>query len=157
MICKPPWKLAPAVPSTAPKTLHAACTTQDVQPDPTLRSSAVPVACVDIGGTKVATSVVDARGLHARLIEPTCKTGIPDAVAQQVIRLVRQSCASAGLAVDDLAAVGVSSCGAFVVRSGLIELAAPNICGGVAGTTDRLPNNRTTALLQRISLGGSVF
>ena len=110
--------------------------------------SAVPVACVDIGGTKVAVSVVDARGAHAHLSEPTCKTGPPDALAQQVIRLVRQSCASAGLAVEGLAAVGVSSCGPFVVHGGLIELAAPNICGGLAGSAGRLPNDWTTAPME---------
>ena len=120
----------------------------DAQHDLTLWRSAVPVACVDIGGTKVATSVVDARGLHARLSEPTCKTGPPDALARQVIRLVGQSCTSAGLAVEDLAAVGVSSCGPFVLRNALIALAAPNICGALAGTAGRLPNEWTNAPLE---------
>ena len=116
------------------------------------RVSALPVACVDIGGTKVAVSLVDARGAHDRVAEPTVKTGAADAVARQVIRLVEERCQSAGLAVDDLAAVGVAACGPFVMRGRLIELAAPNICGGMAnGTThaSRLPNDWTSAPLEQ--------
>ena len=43
---------------------------------------------------------------------------------------------------------GVSSCGPFVVREGLVELAAPNICGGMAGPARGLPNDWQTALLE---------
>lgn len=126
---------------------------QSFPPNLPVRLSAVPVACVDIGGTKVAVVCVDARGAHERLMEPTCKTGPPEALAQQVIRLVHQSCAAAGLTADALAAVGVSSCGPFVLRSGLIELAAPNICGGLAGTAGRLPNEWTSAPLEALLRG----
>ena len=112
-----------------------------------------PVACVDVGGTKVAVSVADSQGLRGRVSEPTCKEGSPDALARQIIRLIHQSCASAGLAgagVDaaDISAVGVSSCGPFVLRDGLVELAAPNICGGLAGPARGLPNSWITALLE---------
>ena len=110
--------------------------------------SAVPVACVDIGGTKVAVTCVDSRGAHVRLAEATCKSGAPEALAQQVIRLVRQSCAAAHISADDLAAVGVASCGPFVLQGGLIELAAPNICGGLTGKPGRLPNDWTSAPLE---------
>ena len=113
-----------------------------------IRSSAKPVACVDIGGTKVAVTCVDARGAHQRLSEPTCKTGSPDALAGQVIRLVHESCTAAGVSVDALAAVGVAACGPFVLRDGLIELAAPNICGGLGSSAGRLPNDWTTAPLE---------
>lgn len=110
--------------------------------------SAVPVACVDIGGTKVAVSCVDSRGAHVRLTEATCKSGAPEALAQQVIRLVHQSCAAAHISAGDLAAVGVASCGPFVLQGGLIELAAPNICGGLTGIPGRLPNDWTSAPLE---------
>ena len=105
-------------------------------------------ACVDIGGTKVAVSVADATGLHGRVSEPTAKTGHNDALAQQIIRLVHESCAAAGREVAELDAVGVASCGPFAMRDGLIELAAPNICGGLAGPARGLPNNWMTALLE---------
>ncbi len=107
-----------------------------------------PVACVDIGGTKVVVSMADCHGIRGRVSEPTCKEGAPDALARQIIRLVGQSCASAGLAASDIRAVGVSSCGPFVLRDGLVELAAPNICGGLAGPARGLPNTWTTALLE---------
>jgi len=105
-------------------------------------------ACVDVGGTKVAVSLADATGLHGHLSEPTAKTGDNDALARQIIRLVTQSCAAAGHAVADLDAVGVSSCGPFAMHHGLIELAAPNICGGLAGPARGLPNDWLTAQLE---------
>lgn len=107
-----------------------------------------PLACVDIGGTKVAVNVVDEFGVRAKMAEPTATAGRNDALAQQIIRLIHQSCASAGVAVDALARVGVASCGPFVLNQGLVELAAPNICGGLAGKARGLPNDWHTALLE---------
>jgi glucokinase len=113
-----------------------------------LPEGAAPVACVDIGGTKVAISIADALGVRGRVAEPTAKEGANDALALQIIRMVGESCAAAGVAVADLAAVGVSSCGPFVMNQGLVELAAPNICGGMAGKARGLPNDWQTALLE---------
>ncbi|PIW08318.1 MAG: sugar kinase [Comamonadaceae bacterium CG_4_9_14_0_8_um_filter_60_18] len=107
-----------------------------------------PLACVDIGGTKVAVNIVDERGVRAKVAEPTSTAGTNDALAQQIIRLIGQSAASAGLAVDTIARVGVASCGPFVLNQGLVELAAPNICGGLAGKARGLPNDWQTALLE---------
>jgi glucokinase len=106
------------------------------------------VACVDIGGTKVAVSVADAQGVRGKVAEPTAKEGDNNALAVQIIRLVGESCALAGLSVSQITAVGVASCGPFVKRDGLIELATPNICGGMAGKARGLPNDWTTALLE---------
>jgi glucokinase len=113
-----------------------------------LPQGSAAVACVDIGGTKVAVSVADAQGVRGRLVEPTAKQGAPDALAVQVIRMVGQSCQAAGIASADLAALGVSACGPFVLRDGMVELAAPNICGGMAGQARGLPNSWQTALLE---------
>jgi glucokinase len=113
-----------------------------------LAPGAAPVACVDIGGTKVAVSVADEHGVRGKVAEPTLKEGDHGALAAQIIRLVGQSCALAGVAVTDIAALGVASCGPFVMRDGLVELAAPNICGGLAGKARGLPNDWTTALLE---------
>jgi len=107
-----------------------------------------PVACVDIGGTKVAVSVADGQGVRAKVTEPTATVGDRGALAAQIIRLVGQSCANAGVAVAGIAAVGVASCGPFVMADGLIELAAPNICGGLAGKARGLPNDWPTAYLE---------
>lgn len=113
-----------------------------------LPAGSAPVACVDIGGTKVAVSVADERGILGKVSEPTAKEGSNDALAQQIIRLIGQSCAAAGVDVARIAAVGVASCGPFVIRNGLVELAAPNICGGIAGKARGLPNDWMTALLE---------
>ncbi len=113
-----------------------------------LAAGAAPLACVDIGGSKVAVSIADARGLRGRVTEPTAKEGANDALARQVIRLVGQSCQAAGVTTGDLSAVGVASCGPFVLRDGRVELAAPNICGGLAGPARGLPNDWTTAVLE---------
>ena len=87
-------------------------------------------ACVDIGGTKVAVSVADAQGIRGR------------------VRLIGESCASVGLSAADVSAVGVSSCGPFVIHDGCIELTAPNICGGMAGKARGLPNDWPSAVLE---------
>lgn len=117
-------------------------------PDVRLPAGAAPMACVDIGGTKVAVSVVDQRGIQGRLAEPTAKQGASDALARQVLRMLAASCHLAQIQPGDVAAVGVSSCGPFVLKQGLVELAAPNICGGLAGAARGLPNDWATALLE---------
>jgi glucokinase len=107
-------------------------------------------ACIDIGGTKVAVSLNSGNDLEliARRSEPTAKTGTNDALALQVLRMVDEACAQAGVARANVQRAGVSSCGPFVMRGGLIEVAAPNICGGIAGPARGLPNTWETALLE---------
>ena len=117
-------------------------------PDICLPDGAAPVACVDIGGTKVAVSIVTQRGIQGRLVEATAKEGASDALAQQVLRLLAASCQAAQVRCDELAAIGVASCGPFVLNQGAIELAAPNICGGLAGAARGLPNHWTSAVLE---------
>lgn len=113
-----------------------------------LPAGSAPVACVDVGGTKVAVQVVNERGAHGKLQEPTANTGANDALARQIIRMVGQSCVAAGIPLAAVARVGVSSCGPFVLNDGQIELASPNICGGMAGMARGLPNDWHTALLE---------
>jgi glucokinase len=107
-------------------------------------------ACIDIGGTKVAVSLNTGAGLDlvARRSEPTAKTGSNDALAQQVIRLVDEACAEVGIDASRVQRAGVSSAGPFVLRAGLVELASPNICGGIAGPGRGLPNDWMTATLE---------
>lgn len=109
-------------------------------------------ACIDIGGTKVAVSLAigndDLPNLQARRTEPTAKTGNNDALAVQIIRMVDEACAEIGANPADVQVAGVSSCGPFLIRDGLIELTAPNICGGMAGPARGLPNDWDTALLE---------
>jgi glucokinase len=107
-------------------------------------------ACIDIGGTKVAVSLNTGAGLEllARRAEPTAKTGDHGALAAQIVRMVGEACQEAGVEADTVQRAGVSSCGPFVLNAGLVELAAPNICGGIAGPQRGLPNDWTTALLE---------
>ena len=113
-------------------------------------------ACVDIGGTKVAVSLAadglsldgSARPLLGRRTEPTAKTGDNDAVARQILRMVDEACTELGVAPEAVRRVGVSSTGPFVRHAGAIELATPNICGGIAGPARGLPNNWMTAPIE---------
>jgi glucokinase len=107
-------------------------------------------ACIDIGGTKVAVSLNSGAGLDllARRSEPTAKEGDNDALARQVIRMVDEACDELRIAPGSVERAGVSSCGPFVMRQGLVEIAAPNICGGIAGPARGLPNDWKTALLE---------
>ncbi|GAB3772628.1 glucokinase [Ramlibacter monticola] len=107
-------------------------------------------ACVDIGGTKIAVSLNDGAGLDlvGKRAEPTAKTGRNDVVAQQVMRMVDQACADVGVNASHVQRVGVSSAGPFVLNAGLVELASPNICGGIAGPARGLPNDWLTATLE---------
>ncbi len=115
---------------------------------PALPKGTGPLVCVDIGGTKVAVSVADGAGVRGRVTEPTIKKGERDALGQQVLALVERSCAAAGVSPGAIVAVGVSSCGPFILQNGLIELAAPNICGGIAGQARGLPNDWTSVPLE---------
>jgi glucokinase len=107
-------------------------------------------ACVDIGGTKIAVSLNTGAGLDlvGKRSEPTAKTGGRDALAQQVIRMVDAACAEVGIDPSRVQRVGVSSAGPFVLNAGLVELASPNICGGLAGPARGLPNDWMTATLE---------
>ncbi|MES2529799.1 MAG: ROK family protein [Pseudomonadota bacterium] len=107
-------------------------------------------ACVDIGGTKVAVSLAEtgSRDLLVRQSEPTATRGNNDAIALQVMRLVDAACAEAGVAPESIDAIGVSSAGPFVLNDGCIELATPNMCGGLAGPARGLPNDWMSAVIE---------
>ncbi|RJG06112.1 ROK family protein [Noviherbaspirillum cavernae] len=107
------------------------------------------VGALDIGGTKIAASVADVTGPLARVSQATIKTGTPRAVPEQAIALLKQACDKAGIDFNRLQTVGVGSCGPFVANVGMIELATPNICGGLGHRTD-LPNDWTVIPLERV-------
>lgn len=107
-------------------------------------------ACVDIGGTKVAVSLSASSDapLIGRRSEPTAKTGSNDAVAVQILRLIDEVCAEQGVDPASIDRVGVSSTGPFELHDGMVELATPNICGGIAGPSRGLPNDWMTAIVE---------
>ena len=106
--------------------------------------------CVDIGGTKVAVSLSPPGSLDLihRRAEPTVKVGDANALAQQILRLIDEACAEAGIGAASLGHVGVSSTGPFVLVDGLVELATPNICGGLAGPAGILSNDWKTVPIE---------
>jgi glucokinase len=69
-------------------------------------------------------------------------------VARQILRMIDEACAEQGVPPERIDCVGVSSAGPFVLRDGMVELATPNICGGIAGPARGLPNQWLTALLE---------
>jgi glucokinase len=104
-------------------------------------------ACVDIGGTKVAVSL--SASSDATADRP------PQRAHRQDRRQRRRGGADhaddrrglrrAGRRPGHVDRVGVSSAGPFVLRDGMVELATPNICGGIAGPARGLPNDWMTA------------
>ena len=128
--------------------MNAAPLSSALTPELRLSANAPPVACVDIGGTKISVQVVSAGGVLDRLVEPTIKHGAPDALARQVLRMISASCQASQVELSNIGSVGVASCGPFVLNQGAVELASPNICGGLAGNGRGLPNDWTTALLE---------
>jgi glucokinase len=101
-----------------------------------------------VGGTKVAVTLATEHGFVGRLVEPTATTGAQDALGQQIVRMIAQSCRVGGVDQSLVQRVGVSSCGPFVMGPQGVELAAPNICGGLAGKARGLPNDWRSALLE---------
>jgi glucokinase len=53
----------------------------DSSPSIFFPAAMAPVACVDIGGTKVAVSVADAQGVRGKVTEPTATVGDRGALA----------------------------------------------------------------------------
>ena len=107
-------------------------------------------ACIDIGGTKVAASLATGNGreLIARQVESTVTTGDDGALARQVLRLVEQACLAAGVPTSAVQEAAIASCGPFVRLDGQLALAAPNLCGGLAGPARGLPNDWAAIPLQ---------
>lgn len=108
-------------------------------------------ACIDIGGTKIAVSIAPAGRQEplARQTAATVKTGPAPVLVDQIFTLFEQACAAAGVDPQHVRTAGVSSCGPFVMDTqGRIELAAPNICGGLAGHAGGPPNAWTHIALE---------
>lgn len=98
------------------------------------------LGALDIGGSKIAATVAHHKGPIARVTQATVKTGDPDAIAQQCIRLLAAAVDQAGVDSSQVTTIGVSSCGPFTREEGYIALVAPNLCGGLS-LGDDLPNN----------------
>lgn len=104
---------------------------------------------IDIGGTKISAGVGSRDGPLARVVEYTVKTGGERALPEQVLRLLDEAWAKAGVDGERIAGIGIASCGPFVRRDGMLCVCAPNICGGLSRATD-LPNDWTAIPLEQV-------
>lgn len=115
-----------------------------------MTSNALPtvVAALDIGGTKIAACIADASGPLLRVVQSTLKSGTPDTIARQGLRLIAECCQQ--LQIDPaVQSVGVSSCGPFEWRDGATGIIPPNLCGGLPNGDD-LPNDWTFLPLESV-------
>ncbi|MFQ5418403.1 MAG: ROK family protein, partial [Myxococcota bacterium] len=84
---------------------------------------------IDIGGSKLAVAVGDGDGkILARLRRPIDATDRPDEDLARIAADAREVLAEAGVAADDVAAVGVSAPGPVDVERGLL-IDPPNLPG----------------------------
>ncbi|GAB3550657.1 glucokinase [Noviherbaspirillum agri] len=107
------------------------------------------IAGLDIGGTKIAAVVAGPHGPLVRLTQPTVKTGTERALPEQALALLDDACRQAGVTPGAVKTVGVASAGPFVRIDGLLGLATPNICGGLATSSD-LPNDWKAIPLEQV-------
>jgi glucokinase len=116
-----------------------------------MTSNALPtaVAALDIGGTKMAACIADASGPLLRVVQSTLKSGTPDAIARQGLRLIDECCQQLQIDPAALQSVGVSSCGPFELRDGATGIIPPNLCGGLPNGDD-LPNDWTFLPLESV-------
>ncbi|MFM7760201.1 MAG: ROK family protein [Burkholderiaceae bacterium] len=107
------------------------------------------VAALDIGGTKMAACIADAGGPLLRVTQPTERSGTPDTIVRQGLRLMDACCEQLGIHRNEVVSVGVSSCGPFALRDGYLGFMPPNICGGLPNGED-LPNDWTFLPLESV-------
>lgn len=114
-------------------------------------SDALPtaVAALDIGGTKMAACVATASGPLLRVVQSTFKSGTPDTIARQGLRLIDECCLQLQIDPAVVLSVGVSSCGPFELRDGATGIIPPNLCGGLPNGDD-LPNDWTFLPLESV-------
>lgn len=98
------------------------------------------IAGVDIGGTKVVTSIADASGIKVRVYQRTRLEGDHHTIPKQAYEMLHRAAEYAAIRYDSIASIGVSTCSPFIVRENYKEIAAPNLCGGITGS-GRLPNS----------------
>jgi glucokinase len=82
-----------------------------------------PVAGIDIGGTKIAVLIVDAAGAVLGRATRSSSAGDQDGAAEAIVGCLDEALASAGLAREDLHAVGVGVPGRVDPLHGTVTLA----------------------------------
>jgi len=89
--------------------------------------SRAPVLSIDIGGTKIAAAVVNSKGtILAKDRVATPDTESDSSLCDAVEGVARGILAQAGMSVDDIATVGVSSAGIIDTGKGIVVF-SPNV------------------------------
>ena len=99
------------------------------------------LAAVDIGGTKVTASISGEGGILAKVYQPVEKRGDNRVIPRQVDSLIDLLCGRVGIAKDEIAGLGVSTCSPFELKGGSHVVVAPNLAGGLAGERQNGPPN----------------
>ncbi len=105
------------------------------------------IAGVDIGGTKLITTIADATGIKARVYQHTQLQGDTLTIPKQVYYLIQKTAEYAGIHHEEVKAVGIATCSPFEKKGKYKEIVAPNLCGGLAGN-EHLPNDWTSIPLE---------
>ncbi len=120
---------------------------------------------VDLGGTKILAAVVAAdNSVVGQSRHLTPRTGGPEAVAAEIAETVREAAGSVGVALEELAGIGVGSPGAVDQEAGTVAharnlpdwdrsfpLAA--MLAGALGSTVRVDNDVKVAVAAEAELG----
>ncbi len=107
------------------------------------------LAAADIGGTKTTVSVSGENGILAKTRSATRKEGADTAIPYQVIEMIETVCGEAGIDVEQINALGISTCSPFQKRESALGLVAPNLCGGIGWSPVPLPNDWEFIPLER--------
>jgi glucokinase len=77
---------------------------------------------IDLGGTKIQTAIVDAKGKSTgEARRPTPTSGGPADVAKEMVEALREAADAAGVPTEDLAGVGVGSPGDADEKTGVVS------------------------------------
>ncbi len=86
------------------------------------------IAGLDLGGTKLAAAMAHRGGLIARNRAAVPQDARPRDLVRLMHELLEECCRQAGVALDELSSVGVSSCGPFGQdAAGALTVLAPNL------------------------------
>ncbi len=110
------------------------------------------IAGIDIGGTKIAVTLANSAGIVQKMQLPVVTQGSKTAIAEQGWKLIDAVCQAQGIALNQISALGISSCSPFINvlneqgRSHR-EVTAPNLCGGMGSNPYQLKNDWTSFAL----------
>ena len=109
---------------------------------------------IDLGGTKIQTAIVDARGrVRGEARRPTPTSGGPEDVAHEMEEALREAASAAGIEPADLGGVGVGSPGDADEKTGVVS-GARNLPGWEGSFP--LGDSLAKALDTRVRVGNDV-